>query len=588
MNKSVHLKRLELIKPFAKRLIIGVTVMIVTVAIQLLYPKVVSYFIDTLDVTRTTAWYAGFAGIMLLVLTVHSLATALRYYVFESTGLMVVARIRQKLHKALLKQNIGFYDKHNIGELTNRLSADVEVLQDTLTMGLAISLRSLCVCIGGVVMLLLTSPILSIVLLVFLPVSLLLGKWVGRNVRERSKNIQQSQADASKVAHENFSNIKLVHAFNRQSTAQANYKSSINVALDIAKSCTKFLATFQGTFSFLTYFVLLITLWIGATQILQGALTVGELTSFVIYSAMVASSAGAVSDFWSDWMRTIGATDRIFEIIESSPSAQPSLTHKPTKDIHLEGNISFQGVTFSYPERPETKALSNFSMSINSGEKVALIGSSGAGKSTIASLILGFYRADEGSVLFDGQSFDRIGADHVRSFVSIVEQEPSLFSGTIYDNIAYGAVSDKVTYDDIVHVSKLAFAHDFIESFPSGYQTVVGERGVQLSGGQKQRITIARALLRDPKILILDEATSALDSASELKVQQALDNLMKNRTTIMIAHRYSTIEKADRIVVLDRGTLVQQGTHAELRRYKEGLYYQLMGHQIPKQRAEAI
>ena len=213
MNKSVHLKRLELIKPFAKRLIIGVTVMIITVAIQLLYPKVVSHFIDTLDVTRTTAWYAGFAGIMLLVLTVHSLATALRYYVFESTGLMVVARIRQKLHKALLKQNIGFYDKHNIGELTNRLSADVEVLQDTLTMGLAISLRSLCVCIGGVVMLLLTSPILSIVLLIFLPVSLLLGKWVGRNVRERSKNIQQSQADASKVAHENFSNIKLTSSF---------------------------------------------------------------------------------------------------------------------------------------------------------------------------------------------------------------------------------------------------------------------------------------------------------------------------------------------------------------------------------------
>ena len=576
MTNNAHLKRLVLIKPFIPRLLIGLFVMIVTVAIQLIYPKAIAHFIDTLNVQRATGWYAGFAGIMMAVLTIHTLATALRYYYFESTGLMVVAGIRNKLHNVLLKQEIGFYDRHNIGELTNRLSADVEVLQDTLTMGLAISLRSLCVCIGGVIMLLLTSPLLSVILLIFLPVSIVLGKWVGKKVRVRSKSIQECQANAGKVAHENFSNIKLVHAFNRHDKAQSSYKSSIDKALEVAKAHTRFMALFRGAFSFLTYFVLLVTLWIGATQILKGALTVGELTSFVIYAAMVATSAGAVSDFWSDWMRTIGATDRIFEIIES---VEESNSPSETKEGYLQGRIEFKGVNFSYPERPEETALKDFSLIINSGEKVALIGSSGAGKSTIASLLLGFYRPQQGELLFDGESTQKLHRQYIRNSIAIVEQDPALFEGSILENIAYGANTDSVEFDDICRAAKLAYADDFIKDFPHGYETLVGERGVQLSGGQKQRITIARALLRDPKILILDEATSALDSQSEQKVQQALDNLMAGRTTLMIAHRFSTIAKADRIVVLERGQIVQQGSHEELQRESAGPYYHLMGQQ---------
>lgn len=577
MTNNAHLKRLVLIKPFIPRLLIGLFVMIVTVVIQLVYPKAIAHFIDTLNVQRTTGWYAGFAGVMMAVLTIHTIATALRYYYFESTGLMVVAGIRSKLHNVLLKQEIGFYDKHNIGELTNRLSADVEVLQDTLTMGLAISLRSLCVCIGGVVMLLLTSPLLSIILLIFLPVSIVLGKWVGKKIRVRSKSIQECQANAGKVAHENFSNIKLVHSFNRHDKAQSSYNSSIDKALDVAKAHTRFMALFRGAFSFLTYFVLLVTLWIGATQILKGALTIGELTSFVIYAAMVATSAGAVSDFWSDWMRTIGATDRIFEIIES---VEESNSPSETKEGHLQGNIEFKGVNFSYPERPEETALKDFNLTINAGEKVALIGSSGAGKSTIASLLLGFYKPQQGELLFDGESTHKLSREYIRNSIAIVEQDPSLFEGSVLDNIAYGATTDSVDFEDVRRAAKLAYADDFIKDFPHGYETLVGERGVQLSGGQKQRITIARALLRDPKILILDEATSALDSQSEQKVQQALDNLMVGRTTLMIAHRFSTIAKADRIVVLERGRIVQQGTHQELQREGAGPYYHLMGQQL--------
>lgn len=587
MINNEHLKRLALIKPFVRRLFAGLVVMIVTVVIQLLYPKAISQFIDTLDITRTTAWYAGFAGVMLAVLAIHAITTALRYYIFESTGLMVVANIRRRVHKALLLKSAAFYDRHNIGELTNRLSSDVEILQDTLTMGLAISLRSLFVCIGGCVMLLLISPLLSIVLLVFLPISLYCGRWVGKGVRKRSKRIQQCQANAAKVAHENFLNIKLVHAFNRQERAQNNYTDSINKALDVSKSCTRFLAIFQGGFSFLTYFVLLVTLWIGAVQILQGALTVGELTSFVIYAVMVASSAGAVSDFWSEWMRTIGATDRVFEIIEPLIDTKKRAERnsiESREDVPLQGNIEFENVTFSYPERMKEQALKNFSLKIAEGQKVALVGSSGAGKSTVASLLLGFYSLSKGRLLFDGRPSNELSIESVRNSIAIVEQEPSLFSGTIMENIAYGSTidADNIDFDDICQVAKQAYAHDFIESFPDGYQTIVGERGVQLSGGQKQRITIARALLRNPKILILDEATSALDSASEHKVQQAMENLMRGRTTIVIAHRYATIAHADKIVVIDNGEIVQQGSHTELQSEKNGLYLSLMGHQLAR------
>lgn len=578
MRGSVHLKYLSLIKPFARRMLLGFSVMAVTVVIQLAYPKVVSDFIDNIDIVRSSSWYLWFGLFVLGILVIYSLATALRYYLFESTGLMIVSRVREKLHSVLLKQQIGFYDKNNIGELTNRLSSDVETLQNTLTMGLAISIRSMLVCAGGFVMLVLISPMLSLVLIAFIPVSIFLGRWIGRNIRKRSKYIQQYHAESGKTAHENFSNIKTVHAFNRQSHAQSAYTLSLVNALKESKSFAKYLAGFQGAFSFLSYFVLLLLVWLGAKQIASGGLTIGELTSFVIYSVMVTSSASAISDFWSDWMRAIGATDRVFEIISSEP--EESLALGDSGGCSLSGSIRLQNITFAYPERAGTVALENLSLSIKAGEKVALIGASGAGKSTVASLILGFYKPQEGKVLFDDIPVELLSTLQVRDSISIVEQEPSLFSGSIYENIVYGARSlsiENVRPESVYRAAKLAFAHDFIVSFPEGYQTVVGERGVQLSGGQKQRIAIARALVRDPRVLILDEATSALDSASEKKVQKALDNLMEGRTTIMIAHRFSTISKADRVVVLQAGAIVQQGTHKQLQSQDGGLYNRLMG-----------
>ncbi|WP_197412255.1 ABC transporter ATP-binding protein [Rheinheimera sp. EpRS3] len=571
-----HYQRFALLQGFGRRLALGLLIMLLTVVIQLSYPKALAYFIDNIQLQQDSSWYSTFAIAMLVLLSVQAVATAMRYYCFESTGYMVVSKIRQLVYNAILRQPIRFYDKHNVGELTNRLSADVEILHDTLTMGLAISLRAALTFVGGVIMLLLISPALSVMLVVFVPLSLYLGRWVGRRITQRATAVQQQQALCGKVAHEHFTNIRLVHAFNQQASAKKAYASATNSALQVSVACVRFFAYFHGITSFLTYMALLITLWFGATLISSGSLSIGELTSFIIYAAMVTNAAAAIGDFWTEWMRTIGATDRVFEIIASAPSDEPQSATHPA----LTGNISFDNVSFSYPERSTQLALNRVSFNVIAGEIVALVGSSGAGKSTIASMILGFYMADKGRISFDNISMQPENVSHLRENIAIVEQEPSLFSGTIFENIAFAVAGKDVSSDDVIRAAKLANADEFIQSFAAGYQTVVGDRGVQLSGGQKQRIAIARALLRDPKILILDEATSALDSASEAKVQQALSTLMAGRTTFIIAHRYSTIVEADRILVLSDGCVVQQGSHTELMQQQHGLYFHLMANQL--------
>ena len=575
VKKGLHNKRLSLVKEFWPRLLIGFIMMCLTVVLQLAFPKLVGYFIDNIQLEQSSNWATQFALIAFVLLVVQAVATALRYYLFETTGYLIVTKIRRVLHQALLNQNIGFFDKHNVGELMSRMSADVDVLQDTLSMSLAISLRSLFVMCGGLIMLFFISPVLSSVLLVLIPVSLFLGKWMGDKLQVRAKDIQQCQSDCATVAHENLSNIRLVHAYNSQQKSQQEYVDETQHTYGVSAACARFIAKCQGASSMLMYMALLSMLWIGSSLISQGKLTVGELTSFVLYAAMVSTAARVVSDFWSDWMQTIGATERIFEIIDSAeePEARPALASK------LEGNVVFKDVSFSYPQRPEQEALKNFNLSIAHGEKVALVGHSGAGKSTISKLLLGFYPLTDGCIELDGKTMDMIDIRDIRRHIAVVEQEPALFSGSILDNITYGSEIGDVSLEEVHNAAKLANAAEFIEQLPRAYETKVGSRGVQLSGGQKQRIAIARAIIRNPQVLILDEATSALDTISEMKVQQALDNLMQGRTTIIIAHRMSTITKADRIVVMDNGELKEQGEYQELIQDPSSKFSQLMAHQ---------
>jgi ATP-binding cassette subfamily B protein len=575
MTPNPHIERLRLLHAVRWRLAGGLFFMLLTVLVQLAFPKVLAHFIDDISAFKGNGVSGQLVLLMLGAIIVHGIAATLRSYLFQSSGHIIVTRVRRQLFDAVINKAVGFHDKHHVGELTSRLTADVQALHETLTMGAAGAVRSLCMLAGGVVMLLQISPALSLPLALFIPASIYLGKLAGSNYRQRSREMHASLADSGKVAHEYFANVRLVHAFNQQAGALGKYVAATGRLLAVSLASTRLVSLFQGVFSTAVYLALLITLWFGMHLIGQGKLTVGGLTAFVIYSNMVTEAATSGSDFWNTWMRTIGATDRVFEILRThrppaAPQAHPTLT----------GKIDLRDAVFSYPERPETTALKGINVTIPAGEKVALVGASGAGKSTIANIILGHYQLDAGHLLFDGVDAVSLGVANIRSHIAIVEQEPSLFSGSIAENIAFAAPDREVPLPELMAAAMLANAHDFIAAFPQGYDTVVGERGVQLSGGQKQRIAIARAMLRDPRILILDEATSALDSASELLVQRALDTLMEGRTTIIIAHRFSTIMKADRILVIDNGTIRQQGTHQELLRQQDGLYFDLMRNQL--------
>lgn len=574
---EMHRLRLSLIRPYLLRLSLGFTMMLIGVLILLCIPKAVAYFIDNAAQAQHDGWLSWIALLMVVVLVVHAAVTSLRYYLFESAGILIVTRLRQQLYRAIISQGIGFFDHNHSGNLSNRLSADVEVLKDTLTMVLAIALRSLLTCIGGSVLLLTLSPQLSLLMLVVLPLSILAARQAGRLVSDRSREVQENLAQCNHIAQESFANIRLVHAFEQQRGASARYEQATDQARALSLRNTRIFAGFQGVTGLIQYMALLVTLWFGGQMVLEGTLTIGELTSFILYAAMVATSASGVTWFWGEWMKAVGATERVFELLAMQPSPTASLSPPPlTKQC---GEIVFEHVSFSYPSRPDVLALESFSLRIEAGEKIALVGHSGAGKSTLANLLLGFYSPQQGRISFNGIDTQQMGVSSIRRTIAIVDQEPCMFSGTIRENIQYALPDRTASLEEVIRAAKHANADDFIRQLPDGYETQLGDRGLQLSGGQKQRIAIARAILRDARILILDEATSALDAQSERQVKQALENLMLGRTTIMITHRLATLSQAQRIIVMQQGRIVETGNHRTLMQSSVGVYRALINEQ---------
>lgn len=558
-------------------LLLGSFFLLVGSAAGLVFPQAVRMFMDELGQGGGRALIDRAAWIMAGVFAVQGVCGGLRYYLFTMAGERIVMRLRRRLYEHVLSQEIGFFDERRTGELISRLAADTGVLQNTVSVNVSMVLRNAVGVLAGIALLAYTSSRLTLLMLAVVPPIAIGAVVFGRIVRRYSRSVSDAMAWASSVAEETLGGVRTVRLFAREGDEGQRYGRAIDEAFRLSQKRIGVTGTFQAVVMTTGSAALVAVLWYGGHFVLDGEMSVGELTAFLLYTTGVAVSLGALASLWADFMRAAGAGDRVFDLLDRE--AKMSLDWGDTP-ASVRGAIRFSNVHFAYPSRPDVSVLQGLDLEIEAGEVVALVGPSGGGKSTIASLIPRLYDPDRGSVSLDGHELTRLNPSWLRRSIATVAQEPTLFSCSIYDNIGYGAGEAPVSREAIEAAAKAANAHEFIVNFPDGYATAVGERGVQLSGGQKQRVAIARAVLRNPRLLILDEATSALDANSEHLVQEALERLMRQRTTLVIAHRLSTVAGADRVIVIDQGRIAQSGTHAGLMAEPDGLYRELVQRQF--------
>lgn len=575
---------LTLLRPIIPVMALGFSVMVGVVGLQLLLPTFIGDLVDDASFDYTTSELAEAAVSLFVLAIAYCGLNAVRYYLFDLAGNRVVVELRKKLFNSLIEMEVGFFDGQKTGELSSRISVDVESIRDLLTTQLAILVRTVGMSVGGVVMLFYLSWQLSTLLLLAVPLSFLFGRWIGARLRITSRNLQQTMAESLDLAQESLTNVRQVQAFNRQHSIKTKYFDVSEKVLQTSIRQGFLGSVYQGCSGIINYTALIAILWTGGQLIISGEMSAGELTSFVMYAGITTFAFTGIMGFWAALQSTEGASERVFKLMQRQPLQKRQLL-QPITEARITGDIQFEHISFRYPQRPNELALTDVSFSVKKGQRIAFVGASGAGKSTIASLLLGFYEPDNGDILFDGLPYNAYQRSAINEQIALVEQEPSLFSGSIADNIAFGAPEGQVTKVQIIEAARQAKAHDFIIQFDQGYDTEVGQNGVQLSGGQKQRIAIARAILRDPAILILDEASSALDADSEKQVQEALNHLMQGRTTLIIAHRLSTIINADIIVVMQKGKTVQTGHHLQLLQDDRGVYKNLIEKQLQQDAA---
>jgi len=570
---SAFQRLLSLAKQESTSLLWGTLFLLISSGLNLTYPMLIGRLIDSVKEGGGQESVDQYAIWMIGIFVLVGIATFLRSYLFTVAGERIVTRLQERLFLQIISQEIGFFDQRRTGELLNRLTSDATVLQKAVTVNVSMGLRFALSGIGAIGILIWTSWKLALLMLAVVPVIAIGAGWYGRILRKISRSVQDAFANANAVAEESIGGIRTVRSFAREDHEHERYQEGIEEAFTLAKKRAWVGAWFSGLISFAGYGSIVAVLWYGGHLLASGEMDFGELTSFMLYTFTVAFSLGALSGLYEDFAKAIGASDRVFELLERE-SEQVDGTIEIEEPV---GALTFSDVSFAYPTRPDAMVLNGVSFQISPNQVVALVGPSGGGKSTVAALISRFYDVQSGSILLDDISLETLQVNWLREHVAVVRQEPILFATSILDNIRYGRPT--ATSEEVFSAAKAANAHDFVSAFPEGYETLVGERGVRLSGGQKQRIAIARAILKDPVLLILDEATSALDVESEHLVQEALERLMENRSSLVIAHRLSTIQHADRVVVLSEGRVVEEGRHDELLE-QEGLYHRLVHKQF--------
>jgi subfamily B ATP-binding cassette protein MsbA len=565
------------VKPYRGMLALATLALVASGILALAFPMAVRYLLDAAFVDRDRALLDRIAIGLVLLFSVQAVLNYVQAYLLSAVGEQSVAGLRKELFARLLEMPPGFFAERRTGELTSRLTADVGLLQGVLSHQISEFSRQILSLVGGVVLLTYLQPRLTLTALAVSPLVVGSAIFFGRRLRLITTGVQDRLAEATGVAEEAFSQIRTVQSFVQEPTERARYADRVTASVRTALKRARVRGVFFGMLTLSTFAGITFVLWQGGLLVLEGQLTAGALVSFLLYTVTIAASIGALASSFSSYQEAVGAAERVFEILEMDPAIAdpPAPDHLATP---VAGRVAFHGVFFRYHDHSsEPWALEEIDLEVAPGEVVALVGPSGSGKTTLMSLLPRFWDVNRGHVRLDGHDVRSLRLADLRGAIGVVPQEPALFSGTIRDNIAYArpGASD----GEIEEAARAAHAHEFVERLAMGYDTLVGERGVKLSGGQRQRVAIARAILKDPAVLVLDEATSNLDTESERLIEDALSRLLVGRTTLIIAHRLSTVRRADRLVALDRGRIVEEGTHAELLA-RGGLYARLYQRQF--------
>jgi subfamily B ATP-binding cassette protein MsbA len=550
------------VRPY-RRILLGATVaLVLSSAASLAFPMVVRYLLDAAFVNRDRALLDRIALGLVALFSVQAVLNYIQAYLLSAAGEQAVAGLRRELFARLLEMPPGFFAERRTGELTSRLTVDIGLLQSVLSHQISEFCRQVLALLGGIILLTYLQPRLTLTALLVAPVVVGTAMVFGNRLRRITTGVQDRVAEASAVAEEAFSQIRTVQSFVQERAERARYGDRIAASVRLALKRARVRGVFFGMLTFSTFAAIVFVLWQGGLLVLDGRLTAGALVGFLLYTITIAASIGALATSFTTYQEAVGAAERVFEILEMEPAiADPAAP--ATLPAPVTGEVTFEGVSFRYQADSSLPwILDDVSLRVAPGETVALVGPSGGGKTTLVSLLPRFWDVDRGRITLDGGDIRSLRLADLRGAIGIVPQEPALFSGTIRENIAYAR--PKATEADVQAAARAAHVHEFVERLPQGYDTLVGERGIKLSGGQRQRVAIARAILKNPAVLILDEATSSLDNESERLIEDALAKLLVGRTTVIIAHRLSTVQRADRLVVLEHGRIVEEGTHGEL------------------------